>query len=56
MERLAGAQEKAGTHPDVHFGPIILLSFKEFWCSIGRATTPRLQQLPRSEEVTEAKI
>lgn len=47
---------KGDTYPDVHFGPIIFFSFKEFWCSIGRAATPGLQQLPRSEEVTEAKI
>lgn len=49
-------REKAVTYPDVHFGPIVLLPFKEFRCSIGRAAAPGLQQLPRSEKVTEAKI
>ena len=46
----------AVTYPDVHLGSVILLSFEEFRRGIGRAATPGLQQLPRGEEVTEAKI
>lgn len=48
--------KKGHTHPYVHFGPIIFLPFEELWGGIGRAATPRLQQLPRSEEVAEAKV
>lgn len=44
------------TYPDVHFGPIVFLSLKELRRSIGGAAAPRLQQLPGSEQVTEAKI
>lgn len=47
---------RSSTYPDVHFGPIILLPFKEFWRSIGRAATPRLQQLAGGEEIAEAEV
>lgn len=58
VENRSGEQgsKKGSTYPDVYFGPIILLPFKELWSGIGRAATPRLQQLPRSEKVAEAEV
>lgn len=47
---------QSSTYPDVHFGPVILLPFKELWRSIGRAATPSLQQLPGGKEVAEAEV
>lgn len=47
---------RRGTYPDVYFGPVILLPFKELRGGIGRAATPRLQKLPGSEEVAEAEV
>lgn len=48
--------EQGRTHPYVHFGPVIFLALEELWCGIGGAAAPRLQQLPRGEEVAEAKV
>lgn len=47
---------EAGTYPDVHLGPVVLLPLKELGGGIGGAAAPRLQQLPGREEVTEAKV
>lgn len=52
----AGGLGEGSTYPDVHFGPVILLSLEELGRRVGGAAAPRLQQLPGSEQVTEAKI
>lgn len=52
----AGECRERATYPDVHLGSVILLALKELRCSIWWAATPSLQQLPRGEEVAEAKI
>lgn len=51
-----GGLRGGSTYPDVHFGAIVFLSLEELRRSIGGAAAPRLQQLPGSEQVTEAKI
>lgn len=47
---------RGSTYPDVHLGPIIFLPFEELRGGVGRAATPRLQQLPGGEEVAEAEV
>lgn len=42
--------------PDVHLGPVVFLALEELGGGVRRGTTERVQLVPQSELVAEAKV
>lgn len=42
--------------PNVHLGPVVLLSLEELRGGVGRRAAERVELVPQSELVTEAKV
>ena len=59
IEGQRAADQRVEDHPqapDVHLGPIVLLALEELRGGVGRGAAERVQLVPQSELITEAKV
>lgn len=42
--------------PDIHLRSVVLLALEELWSCVGRGATERVQLVPQSKFITEAKV
>lgn len=56
VDRPTDNRSNEPTYPYIDFWADILFSFKQFWCSIRRTSTPCLQKLSFSKVVGKSKV